>query len=261
MPSGSEEETARRAHQAAPVERDLQAGEPRLSGRRIVGESWRLFAANRVRLLVLAAVIELPLVAIEVTRHVTPGVRTLLDWDAFAPVVAVVLLYGSLSHYLFAGVLERFVTADRLDVPAPTVAEIVRELPWIRLIVADVVLTAAVVIGLALFVVPGLLIATWFGLTLPLINLEGRSPLDAFGRSAELVRGHAWTVGWICIGSFAIPEAVLTLLAAATHGFETVAAVAIEVTVATLLLPIAALPIVVTTHDLIVARRADHPER
>jgi len=230
--------------------------DPHLSERRILAESWRLLRGNQARLFALAAAIELPLVVVEVTLHVAPGVRSLLQWDALAPVVAIVLLYGSLSHYFFAGVLERFVTADRLRAPAPTLGQVVRDLPWFHLLVADVVLTVAIAAGLLLFIVPGILVATWFALTLPLINLEDLRPMAAFRRSASLVQGHAWTVGGITVATFVAPELFLGVTAAASDGFETLASLFIQAAVATLLLPIAALPLVVTTYDLLEAQGA-----
>jgi len=49
------------------------------------------------------------------------------------------------------------------------------------------------------FIVPGLFLLTIWAVIAPVIVLEKRPPLGAFGRSRELVRGHGWTVFGIVI--------------------------------------------------------------
>jgi hypothetical protein len=71
---------------------------------------------------------------------------------------------------------------------------------------ASVVAAILIVIGFFIFVVPGLaLIAVFLWalvrwiLVVPVIMLEGRGVFDSFRRSAELVRGHGWTVLWVIL--------------------------------------------------------------
>ena len=45
-----------------------------------------------------------------------------------------------------------------------------------------------------LFIVPGLILLTWWCLIVPVIVLEGKHVGESFSRSRELVRGHGWTV-------------------------------------------------------------------
>jgi hypothetical protein len=85
------------------------------------------------------------------------------------------------------------------------------------LIAADVLLTAVVVLGLALLVVPGILFFTWFAFVAPLIEIEERGVRDAFRRSRELVRGRFWIV-LAAIGITTLAsEAMLSGLRAVTH--------------------------------------------
>jgi hypothetical protein len=51
-----------------------------------------------------------------------------------------------------------------------------------------------IAIGLALLVVPGLVLITFWCLGAPAIVAERVGPLEAFGRSWRLVRGNAWSV-------------------------------------------------------------------
>lgn len=55
---------------------------------------------------------------------------------------------------------------------------------------ASVVSTLGITVGFVLFVVPGVLLATRWSLVFQALMLEGRGWRAAFGRSAELVRGH-----------------------------------------------------------------------
>jgi hypothetical protein len=51
-----------------------------------------------------------------------------------------------------------------------------------------------ITIGFIFFIVPGLVLATWWLVVVPVVMLEGRSVFEAFGRSRELVRGNGWNV-------------------------------------------------------------------
>jgi hypothetical protein len=59
--------------------------------------------------------------------------------------------------------------------------------------VAGFLAAVAILAGLVLCIVPGLVLATWWMLIVPVIMLERAGVLRAFGRSRELVRGHGWS--------------------------------------------------------------------
>lgn len=223
----------------------------RFSVRLVLRRSLDIFGRDWHRLLVLAAAIEVPLVAAEVLLHVTPSIRGVTEDESLAGLVALLTLYGSLSHHFLAGLLERVVGAHRQGAPRPTLRAVVRHLPWTRLIVADLVLTAMILAGLALLVVPGLVIATWFALALPIINLEDRGVLASFGRSRALVRGHFWRVAIIATGAFVVPEAVVGAVAVAAHTGNAAIDLVLHAIPATVVLPLAALPIVIAAFDLV----------
>ncbi len=100
----------------------------------------------------------------------------------------------------------------------PTLIEIARSLSYGRLIAVDILFGVAVVIGLLLLVVPGVVMFTWFALAGPLVELEDDGVRSSFSRSRQLVRGHFWTVlavlGPITLASEALTDAVLAL----SHG-------------------------------------------
>ena len=69
------------------------------------------------------------------------------------------------------------------------------------LVGAGLLAALGIIGGLILLIVPGLILLTWWVLITPVIVLENRGAIEAFGRSRELVRGHGWNVfGTIVIG-------------------------------------------------------------
>ena len=72
--------------------------------------------------------------------------------------------------------------------------ETFRELRLGRLLAVDLLYAVLVAIGFVLFVVPGLVMLTWFALVAPAVEIEGRTPLDGLRRSRELVRRRFWLV-------------------------------------------------------------------
>lgn len=67
------------------------------------------------------------------------------------------------------------------------------------LLIAGLLAGLGIVAGLILLIVPGLFLMTIWAVIAPVIVLERRPALAAFGRSRELVRGHGWTVFGIVI--------------------------------------------------------------
>ena len=65
-----------------------------------------------------------------------------------------------------------------------------------------------------LLVVPGLFLLTVWAVAPAAVVAERRGAIEAFGRSYELVRGHAWTVFGAIIVAFLIAIGVAILAAA-----------------------------------------------
>ena len=62
------------------------------------------------------------------------------------------------------------------------------------IVVAGLLAGLGIALGLVLFIVPGLLLLTWWVLIIPVIVLERSAAGAAFSRSRELVRGYGWSV-------------------------------------------------------------------
>ncbi len=196
--------------------RSYDPGVQTLSLASILSDTVSIWRRDLRPLTILAAAIEIPIVVAEIALHVTPSLEDFVEGSVvISGGVLIVLIYGSLSHHFLAGLLERVVAADRHGHRRPSLGEVVRGLPWARLIVADLVLTALILAGLAAFVVPGLVVMTWFAVVLPLVNLERRPVPATFARSYHLVRGHSWRVALVAVTAFVIPEIVIAVVAIA----------------------------------------------
>lgn len=62
------------------------------------------------------------------------------------------------------------------------------------IVVAGLLAGLGIALGLVLFIVPGLVLLTWWVLIIPVIVLERSAAGAAFSRSRELVRGYGWSV-------------------------------------------------------------------
>jgi len=104
-------------------------------------------------------------------------------------VIAGVATFGTT---FFAGLLDRIVGEEERGHPRRSLREVLRTLPYWRLIGADVLLSLGAVVTLLLLVVPGLIFYTFFSLVGPAVVMEDRGVFDGFRRSVRLVRGHFW---------------------------------------------------------------------
>jgi hypothetical protein len=98
-----------------------------------------------------------------------------------------------LGGIIFAGLISALAEAERRN-DAPGLLELSRELPFGRLVLADLSFVLAVTVGLLLFVVPGFLFMIWFSLAGPALEVEHLGVRGAFRRSRELVRSRFWLV-------------------------------------------------------------------
>lgn len=108
------------------------------------------------------------------------------------------LLFG---WVLYTGLLDTIVGAHHFGRPEEPLRRRLRNLPYMRLIGASIVLDMLVVIGSGVFVVPGLLALTVFGIVGPVIIIERRGVVSAFIRSARISLPHIT----IAFGAIALP--------------------------------------------------------
>lgn len=112
----------------------------------------------------------------------------------------VLSLIGSIIYLvgvtLYSGMVVRLVDDVRDGRRDLSVGETVRSVtPVLGALIGNGILKAiAVVIGLVLLIVPGLILLTIWAVTGPSIVVERRGAIEAFGRSRELVRGEGFSV-------------------------------------------------------------------
>jgi hypothetical protein len=110
---------------------------------------------------------------------------------------------------IYAGILDKVVGAHLHGHPNLPIRKIPSVLPLGRLVAADVVLSIATVLGLALFVVPGIVVFTMWSLVGPIITIEDRTVAAAFTRSWHLVRHHFWLTFVLVTLPLQVEQAVL----------------------------------------------------
>ena len=74
------------------------------------------------------------------------------------------------------------------------IRDVLRTLPWVSLIVADLLAVLIVLIGLVALIIPGLIAITLLSVAGPVIELERQHAVAGLRRSAHLVRPHFWRV-------------------------------------------------------------------
>ncbi len=163
----------------------------------ILGEAWELYTKFFKRFFVIA------LIVFGIVNLLNALVATLFGSGAgiavlLALITDVVALVGTfwLQGALVYAVDD--VRDGKVDTTVGQIFERVRPYLW-TLILAGVLAGLGITVGLILLIVPGLILLTWWCLMVPVIVLEEKGVGEAFGRSRELVRGHAWTVFGVVI--------------------------------------------------------------
>src|ERR1700722_9289389 len=74
------------------------------------------------------------------------------------------------------------------------IRDVLRSLPWGSLILADLLVTLIVLVGLVALIVPGLIAITLLSVAGPVIELERQHAVAGLRRCVQLVRPHFWRV-------------------------------------------------------------------
>jgi hypothetical protein len=163
---------------------------------RVLGEVWRLYRADLPALLAAGLVVFTPLGLLDaVTDSLFQDVEGASELEiagAAAGAIGTAAL-SLLGEVFYAGFVAVVVIEER-GREHHSMRDLVRSLPFGRLIGADLVYVLLVVVGLLLLVVPGLVALTWFALVAPAVKIEGLGIAAALRRSRALVRPRFWPV-------------------------------------------------------------------
>jgi hypothetical protein len=99
-----------------------------------------------------------------------------------------------LGTVVLSGFLCRLVGKAQHGGERVRIGRVLRTLPWVQLVVADVLVTVLFVAGLIALIIPGLVILNLLAVVGPVIEIERRSALAGLRRSAHLVRHRFWPV-------------------------------------------------------------------
>jgi hypothetical protein len=186
----------------------------------VIGEAWAMYRAHWRHFITIAFVVYLGLSLLTLLLVTLVGALGLIgSW--FISLVGIFWLQGALVEAVAD------VRDGRADLTVgQTLARVRPRLNVLSL--AGFLAVLGIGVGLVLLVVPGLVLLTWWILIVPAIMLEGRSVLESFGRSRELVAGRGWRVFGVIVLTFALTVAawivvalVLSPIPAALQGFLT----------------------------------------
>jgi hypothetical protein len=191
----------------------MSAGDPparhRLHPLTLMEVSWRTARMEPARVIVPGLVI-FGLDAIQGTFYTEVAV----DHLGLGSVIGAVLFGASaLGLTFYAGMLERLVGSVERDEPAQPVLQVLRTLPWGRLLLAEGMLIVFSAVASLFLVIPGLIVGTLFALVGPLINLLDSSVPNAFRRSLQLVWPHFMLVFLIITLPLALEHEVVIFVA------------------------------------------------
>jgi hypothetical protein len=181
----------------------------------------RIYLKNAPALLLLAMAVFVPLglldaLAAEVSLD-SLDLAHGLEVAAVLGATAAVTITGLLGEVFYSGTVAIYLTHPEGEKP-PSLREIAGRLDYRRLIIVDVVYVVFVILGLVLFLVPGILIFVWFGLSGPVVEIEGRTVRGALKRSFELVRHNFWLVLLVMAPVELVGDAVSDLADSLVHG-------------------------------------------
>jgi len=155
-----------------------------LSG--VIGEAWALYKRYASHFILISFAIYL----------VIAVVSALLTWGlgTFGALLGTVL--SVFGMFLLQAALVKAVQDvrdGRVDLDLRRTVE--AALPYIGTVaIASILAAIGIGIGLALIIVPGLILLTFWSLIVPEIVIGGAGAIDSFSRSWRTVRGYGWNV-------------------------------------------------------------------
>jgi hypothetical protein len=133
------------------------------------------------------------------------------DENAVIITFAVVALLASatvriLGPIAFSGFLDEGVAKEYLRGHHSSLAEVMRNLPWKRLIAVDLIVTFVVGLGLSVLIIPGLVLYGLLGLAGPVVVQERAGVRASLRRTMQLARFAPALVAVLVVVPFAFEE-------------------------------------------------------
>jgi hypothetical protein len=185
-----------------------------LSARLILRHTTGMIRTNWHRIAVAAFVFFVPTAALHlVADEIHHEYAETGGWDRYLLLTAfllVVVALRFLGELIFAGFLDMAVGDSWFRGEEPSIGRVLRELPWVPLVIVDVVVVTAALVGLALFVIPGVLVYTFWGLAGPVIVQERHRARDGLRRTYQISRPNWKLVLLLVVIPLGIEHALAT---------------------------------------------------
>jgi hypothetical protein len=158
----------------------------------VLRPTYRLYRDNFLLVIKIVLAACVPLVAVQYVLLAVPGPAD--EFDVAARVG--LFLLGGLVRVLFTSLMAGALTYSVIRLlgtgAAPGLAEAYgfSARRWLKIFSSTLLVAVLTGAGFMLFLVPGLFMLTVFAVVLPAVVVEGRGPVAALERSAELTRGY-----------------------------------------------------------------------
>ncbi len=173
----------------------------------VLGEAWGLYTRNAARMILMAgivfAILSLLYLAVDASDS-----RLLLPVSAGVSIIGVLSLQAALTAYV--GDLRQ----GRSERPMGELFGAIGPVLW-TLLGAEVLASIGIVGGLILFIVPGLVLLTFWSSIIPAVVIERRGVLESFRRSQFLVSGNALRVFAVIVITVLVATIVANVIALA----------------------------------------------
>jgi hypothetical protein len=164
---------------------------PPLRVGRLIAAAARVGRQDAARILAVAITVSVLAVGAEILAdHLADPTST---WqEAVAAVITEGI--GVLGTVFVSGFLCRLTGESGHGRRPVTIGQVLRTLPWGRLVAADLIVATAIVVGTLALVIPGLIAATLLAITGPVVEIEDQKVRAGLRRSGHLVRPYFFRV-------------------------------------------------------------------
>ncbi len=182
-----------------------QGGIPPKTLGEILSAAFNIYKANASKLLLIVAVVVVPLSFISAlfvgvvfagTKHDVIGTDLVITERSFGLFLAGALVTAIISIIISAALQAAILrAAAQATIGDPVDPEESYRYGFKRLgsvILVSILVGLAVVGGLILLIIPGIIFYVFLSVSVPVLIVENRRGTEAMGRSWNLVKGHAW---------------------------------------------------------------------
>ena len=166
----------------------------------ILDRTFFLYRNNIVRFLAIVAIVQVPLALLQLVMQ-----KAILDGGSAMAMSLSVAFIAMFANQLSQGALVKSVSESYLGNSVTVGDAYGFVLPKIlTLVVAALLVALAIIGGMILLIIPGIIFALWFSLTTQIVVVEGVKATKAMGRSKDLVKGCLGKVFAVAIVTFLI---------------------------------------------------------